>query len=297
MSRGRAFQPRLLSFLLLVLCLGASIAQGQDAPSEEGPLQNGADVPRVHLIGNDAIIRMSKAGLDDDVLLQTIRLQPGRYDTGPDDLIALRQAGVSGRVISAMQAHQAGLNVRPGLGNGEAAADVSPAPLAAGIDEIGVYFKRPGPAHEGDSWELLKNERVVFKSGGAVKSIVTHGIVNKDMNGHVDGARSDLVLPTGVQILIFAPNGTAPDEYQFLRFREHSDNREFRVLTGGVFHSESGSGRDEIEFHPTRTAPRMYTFTVPLDIEKGEYGVLPPGSSNPQGLAGTGRIFTFSIRE
>ena len=301
MCRGREFQPRLLSSLLLFLCLGARLARAQDAPSEEGPQGNGVDVPRVHLIGNDAIIRMSKAGLDENVLLQTIRLQPGHYDTGPDDLIALRQAGVSGRVIEAMQAHQAGLNVRPGSGSGsgEAGGDLSPtpAPLAPGIDEIGVYYKRPGPAHEGDSWELLKNERVFFKSGGAVKSIVTHGIVNKDMNGHVDGAKSDLVLPTGVQILIYAPNGTAPDEYQLLRFREHSDNREFRVLTGGVFHSESGSRRDEIEFHPTRKAPRMYTFTVPADIEKGEYGILPPGSSNPQGLAGTGRIFTFSIRE
>ena len=82
-----------------------------------------------------------------------------------------------------------------------------------------------------------------------------------------------------------------------MRFREHSSSREFRVMTGGVFHSETGSDRDEIEFHPHKIAPQMYTFTVPVDIEKGEYGVLPPGSSNPQGLAGTGKIFTFSIRE
>ena len=38
-------------------------------------------------------------------------------------------------------------------------------------------------------------------------------------------------------------------------------------------------------------------YTIPVDIEKGEYGVLPPGSANVQGIAGTGKIFTFSIRE
>jgi hypothetical protein len=36
---------------------------------------------------------------------------------------------------------------------------------------------------------------------------------------------------------------------------------------------------------------------VPNDIEKGEYGILPPGSANQQGIAGTGKIFTFSIIE
>jgi hypothetical protein len=47
----------------------------------------------------------------------------------------------------------------------------------------------------------------------------------------------------------------------------------------------------------TPTTPRMHTFTVPLDIEKGESGFLPPDSANIQILAATGRIFTFSIRE
>jgi hypothetical protein len=47
----------------------------------------------------------------------------------------------------------------------------------------------------------------------------------------------------------------------------------------------------------TTMAPRIHTFTVPLDIEKGESGFLPPDSANLQVLAATGRIFTVSIRE
>jgi len=251
--------------------------------SNAGPLQPNPDVARVHRIDNDTILRMAKAGLDDNILIQTIQLQPGHYDTGPDDLIALKTAGISQRVIAAMQAHGTGLEVR---GN---AKPVEPSPLAIGIDEIGVYYK----TKDGE-WLPLKNERVFFKSGGEVKNILTHGIVNKDMNGHIDGPKSPLILPTGVEILIYAPAGTEGPEYDFLRFREHSDSREFRVLTGGVFHSESGADRDEIEFNPKKIAAQMYTFTVPIDIQKGEYGVLPPGSA---GMQGTGKIFTFSIVE
>ena len=117
------------------------------------------------------------------------------------------------------------------------------------------------------------------------------------MNGHLDGPKSPLALPTGVHLLIYTPVGTQAEEYDLLRFDEHSGSRDFRVKTGGVFHSETGSQRNEIEFHPVRIAKDMYTFTIPVDIEKGEYGVLPPGSSNVPGLSNAGKIFTFSIRE
>jgi len=286
--------------LLLHLPLAAQTTADQlpnATDPSSGPTQPPADVTRLHLIDNETILRMSKAGLGDDVLVQTIQLQPGHYDTGPDDLITLKQAGLSDRVIAAMQAHGTGLVIRGNPRERNAVQDAAtvptaPTPLTLGVDEIGVYYK----SKTGEYIEL-HTERVVFKSGGAAKSILTHGIISKDMNGHLDGAQSDLILPTGVEILIYAPTGTDANEYDLLRFEQHKDNREFRTLTGGVFHSESGAARDEIEFHPKKIAAQLYSFTIPKDIEKGEYGVLPPGAANVQGIAGTGKIFTFSIRE
>jgi len=284
-------EPRLnlriiLPLAILLLALPTlALAQASTSDSSDGPLQPNTDTARVKQIDNDTIIRMAKAGLDDNILIQTIHLQPGHYATTPDDLIALKDAGVSQRVIAAMQAHGTGLDIRanmPVLVRGFTAQSM-------GLDEIGVYYK----SKDGE-WIPLKTERVAFKSGGTVKSLLTHGIVSRDMNGHIEGAKSPLKLPTGVEILIYAPAGTESTEYDFLRFREHSDNREFRTLTGGVFHSESGADRDEIEFHPKKIAPQMFTFTVPVDIEKGEYGVLPPATA---GMQGTGKIFTFSIVE
>ncbi|MGI4826695.1 MAG: hypothetical protein ACRYFU_00655 [Janthinobacterium lividum] len=279
--------PFLCTFALLCFAVGTAPGKAQGTTADEGPLQTNSDVTRAHALTNDTIIRMSKAGLDEHVILQTIKTEPGAYDTAPDDLIALKTAGISQHIIAAMQAHGAGLATRP-----NDTETVDPAPLAAGIDEIGVYYK-----DKDEMWVPLKTELVQFKSGGWLKSTATNNIVKQDLNGHVNGPKSPLVVNTGLQILIYAPAGTQPEEYEFVRFREHSSGREFRVKTGGVFHSETGSNRDEIEFHPQKISKQMYSFTVPNDIEKGEYGILPPGSSNTPGLATAGKIFTFSIRE
>jgi hypothetical protein len=282
---------------LALLPFGAPLPQLiAQAPSEQdGPLQTNTDLPRAHLINNDTILRMHQAGLGDDLLIQTIQLQPGHYDTAPDDLITLKSAGLSDRVISAMQAHASGLSLHT------AAVRAIPHPnaTALGLDEIGVYYKAPPNKNNDRSsdWIELHTERVIFKSAGTIKNILSDGLIGKDMNGHIDGPKSELSLPTGVEILIYAPAGTAAEEYDFLRFVTHKDSREFRTLTGGVLHSESGPARDEVEFHPYKLGPQIYTFTIPVDIEKGEYGILPPGSANIQGIAGTGKIFTFSIRE
>jgi hypothetical protein len=254
---------------------------------QEGPIVHDTDSVRVHQLDNDAVIRMSKAGLDDTILIQTIQTQPGHYDTTPDDLIALKNAGVSQHVIAAMQARSAGLSVR--------AADkptepITVALLAPGIDEIGVYYK-----NKDGQFIPLKTERVEFKSGGWIKSTVTHGIVSKDLNGHLEGPKSPINLAGGQQILIYTPPGTQAEEYTFVKFREHSDSREFRVMTGGVFHSKTGSDRDELDFDAKKIGPQMYVFTLIDNVESGQYGILPPGSSNAQGLNQTGKIFTFMI--
>jgi hypothetical protein len=280
----------LLLLAFATLFTGISSAQAND---DDGPMlpRNTDTTATRRAVTNDQVVRMVKAGLDEHIILQTIQEQPGRYDVAPDDLIALKDAGVSARIISALQAKTAGLTIRLDP-DGRPDRGVVPGPVAPALDEIGVYYKDK----TGD-WVPLKTERVVFKSSGWVKNALSDGLIKRDMNGHLEGPKSPLVLPTGIEILIFTPAGTSADEYDFLRLEKHKGSRDFRTLTGGLFTSESGSGRDELEFHPERIGPQMYVFTVPKDIIKGEYGVLPPGSANQRGLADTGKIFTFSIPE
>ncbi len=63
-----------------------------------GPLPDAA--PKI--LTNDSIMKMVKGGLGDDLIVQTINAQPGHYTTDADALVALKEAGVSDRVITGM---------------------------------------------------------------------------------------------------------------------------------------------------------------------------------------------------
>ena len=97
---------------------------------------------------------------------------------------------------------------------------------------------------------------------------------------------------TPVEFLLVAPEGVAITEFQLVRMRVNKDNREFRTVTGGVFHSQSGAVRDLIHFEGTKVAARVFCVTFPSSLGPGEYGFLPPGSAGS-----SGKIYSFHVIE
>jgi S1-C subfamily serine protease len=59
-------------------------------------------LPAQQTMNNDAIVKLVKAGLSDDLIVSTINASAATYDTSADGLIALKQAGVSEKVIAAI---------------------------------------------------------------------------------------------------------------------------------------------------------------------------------------------------
>src|SRR5438094_232993 len=90
---------------------------------------------------NDTILKMAKAGLGEEILLSTIKAQPGNYTTTPDDLIALKSAGITDKVIAAMieKTASGGAAPTPARPSGNPLAAItkaSPGP----VNEVGVYY-------------------------------------------------------------------------------------------------------------------------------------------------------------
>jgi hypothetical protein len=249
-------------------------------------------------LNNDAVIKLVKAGLSDDLIVTTINASPGTYDTSPDGLIALKAAGASDKVVAAIVLKAAAPPpVAATPAPAPAAEAPAPAPAAvsafpAGIDEVGVYYKDKSGA-----WTPLMPEVVNFKTGGVLKSIASDGWVKEDINGHIVGRHAKLSATYPFVMAVYVPEGTAITEYQLLRLRTSSSSREFRSKTGGVFHASGGAKRDSVDFQPEKLAPRLYQITLQQTLGKGEYGLLPPGSYSSANMASGGKIYSVSIIE
>ena len=261
----------LLAIVLMVLCPVFVVAQ--DA------------------LNNDSVVKMLKAGLSEDLVISAINSKPGNYDTSADGMIALKTAGASDKIISAIVIKASG-GTAPAPAPAAAAAPAAGG-LPAGIDEVGVYYQDKSGA-----WVSLMPEVVNFKTGGVLKTFATQGIVKGDINGHLQGPTAKTVLTLPITFAVYVPEGTAITEYQLLRLRPSGgQSREFRSVTGGIVHASGGAARDLVAFDTTKLAPRVYTITLKQDAGKGEYGVLPPGATASSNMASGGKMYTVSVPE
>jgi hypothetical protein len=232
---------------------------------------------------NASIVKMTKAGLGDDLIVSMVQNQPGHYELTPDTLTSLKSQGVSEKVLAAMAAKN----------SGAPAAAAAPAAKADAYDDmdIGVYYKLK------DVWTEMGTEAVNWKTGGVLKSIGSGGLVKGDVNGHLNGKESPTKVTTPLEFLIKAPEGSEGTDYQLVRLHVNSDNREFRTKTGGVFHASGGDTRDAVPFEATRIAKHVYSVTLKGDVGPGEYAFLAPGLTNSTASGSTGKAYTFHMLE
>jgi hypothetical protein len=255
---------RKFSLVALVLFSLSLVAFGQEA------------------LTNESIVKMTKAGLGEDLIVSMVQNQPGHYDLTPDSLVSMKSDGVSEKILAAMAAK-----------NAAPAAPAGAVKTADPYDDLdtGVYCKVKG------EWTEIKSEAVNWKTGGVAKSVFSNGIVKGDVNGHLNGKESLTKLTTPLEIMIKAPEGSEATDYQFVHLHVNSNNREFRTKTGGVFHATGGSTRDAIEFDQSKVAKHVYTVTFKGNLAAGEYAFLAPGLTNSTASGSTGKAYTFHLLE
>lgn len=279
------FPLRRLFLCLVVLLSASALLTAQTAPAPVAPAT-------ARNLTVDDIIKLSKAGLSDDTIIQKIRSNGQAFDLSTDQMLQIKSEGVSDRVIQAM--------LNPTAPPPAAAAPAPAATTAAAAkpsdlpDEMGVYMRRQGTTE----WVEVQPEVVNWKTGGVAKSWLSNGIVKGDVNGHLNGKSSSTSATTTTEFMIVAADGVAITEYQLLKLRENSDNREFRTMTGGVLHSSGGASRDLVKFDGKKVAPHHYLIQLSENLTPGEYGFLPPGAVASTNAAGsTGKIYSFKVLE
>lgn len=95
-------QKFLTPFVLAFLLIGQGIPAGYAQQPAPQPVQQPVPQAAPQSLSNEAVIKLVKAGLSDDLIVSTIGNSPGSYDISADGMIGLKSAGASDRVVSAI---------------------------------------------------------------------------------------------------------------------------------------------------------------------------------------------------
>ncbi|MDA2925647.1 hypothetical protein MYX78_00170 [Acidobacteria bacterium AH-259-G07] len=249
----------------------------------------------LEVLTNEKIIELGEANVSDELILTLITNSECNFEIDVDSILALKATGVSERIIQAMIKTSSASTPENLPSEGSKPALLVPAattPPDEGLvlpTEVGVFYSK-----NSDSLIEIEPEIVTWKEGGIFKKIATMGITRGHTNGLVRGAVSKYKINGNEDLYIYTMEGTSATEYQLLRLDEKKDRREFRAITGGIFHASGELDKNAVYFEPKKITSRTYKFRLP-DLAPGEYGLLAPGGMRGETTLGSGKMYTFSV--
>ncbi len=237
--------------VLLGLCL-ALLALSGPSRGESAPLTN-ADV-----------IKMLNAGLAPETVRLTVRTAPSKFDTSPDGLIALKQAGVDESVVEAMISAQAGGGAPAGK-SGSDTPRINPEEIML-VDEGQRHQMRYTVAQ-------VRTAARAMGWGG----VGTYAVLNGPQ------ARLRISNPRPA-FDIAVPGNAQPESYLTLASFAVRRNNTREVLIGGGYRSYS-TGIHPDRIVPTRGEPladqsgapdgfTLFRVTPDRDLAPGEYALV-----------------------
>jgi hypothetical protein len=195
-------------------------------------------------LNNDAVVKLVKAGLSDDLIISTITAQTGVYDTSTDGLIALKSAGVSDKVVSAMVAKDvapAPVPAPPPIPIANPAAVPPPAPQSTVAPPPAPQVPPPPPFHSTDGKiRVYVTDHPIFESNGIGMASGDRHNVSAAAVSHTQAGDDPRTVEVQADILKVCPAfvmaSNNPDRADYvLVFRRRGGARSSMFAFGGLY--------------------------------------------------------------
>jgi hypothetical protein len=298
------FTGRVLQLMRYCLCIFVLLFTGLGSAQE--PLTN------------EAIVKMVKASLSEDVIVSMVRTQPARYTVAPEQLIALKSAGVSDRIVAAMvdrtSANSYGVPTASGatLTGGASAGGDNNNPMASHDSGIYLYSK-----DRNGQYKLTMLEQAAYqgsKSGGVLGYALTSGLKKAKMKAVIPGQYASIRVPDTMPVFYFyfedkaaglgkggfgAGSVSNPNQFALIRLDVTKSSRETTIGEVGALGMNSGTNeKSMVTFKSERLRPGLYKVVPASPMEPGEYCYLVSNANMGAygaGAAGAGQIFDFGV--
>ncbi|MBV7256175.1 hypothetical protein KCG44_05185 [Pacificimonas sp. WHA3] len=265
-------------------------------------------------ITNADVVQLVDLKIGDAAIVAKIEASEPDFALSTDDMIALKNANVSGEVIAAMLRADTEARQRP-VELSESSAD----PLVP--HRQGVYLLADWEAEP----RMMRIDPITSnqtKTGGLFGYALTAGIASLSVKAVIPGENSQHIARQAQPKFYFyfdqaVPNGTSPslwtsafggsiispNEFSLVRLKEKKKRREARVGSVNIAGAKSGvMDKDQIAFSTEELSAGIFMVTPSIPLEPGEYGfVLSSSAGGGSALTGQGaqtsRVFDFSISE
>ncbi len=144
-----------------------------------------AGAQQQEVLNNDSVVKMVHAGLGESLIVTMIRNEPGKYSVTPDEVIRLKQEGVSEKILSAMVTKSNAEALAPPVPSGPVKIAAN-TPIKLAVDEAlsSTSAKAGDPVKVVAADDLLINKQVVIAKGAPA---VAHIVSAKPKGGGHDG--------------------------------------------------------------------------------------------------------------
>jgi hypothetical protein len=193
-------------------------------------------------------------------LPRELKTGPVTFQLTDSDLVELKKAGVSSKVVAAML---------------DASALVSP--------RVTV-----------DNKEVILHTLGESKVGGRIGHVATFGMKSTKVKAYLEGQHSAVISGANPSIVIDLPKGTPIDNFILVQLDEKTDRRELEVdSVGGIVGAKHGVREEAIrKTHASDLGGNRFQLGTEK-LKKGDYIVYVVGSADfEKGIYGRGYDFT-----
>jgi hypothetical protein len=259
-----------------------------------------ATVASAEVMDNATVLNLAKAGLSEQVIIDKINSEPCGYDVSTDGIIALKRAGLSEGVISAMVRRCATLAGVKGV----AGDDFSPNPKVR--HSPGIYVMQSWSPTSGlQKLRPSKSSGVRTSGNGSILFPLVAKLTLTGTESHIP-----VMAPAPVFYFYFNPSDTtvsdfgqensvaaqSPSEFTLVRFHLKGDTRELDMgkmsaYGGSIMSYRKGiNPKSALKVDTEEQGNGIFKVTVPQPLESGEYAFVFSGAN------GTARIYDFSVK-
>lgn len=259
---------------------------------------------------NNEVLMLTKAGLNESIIINKIRASNTDFDLSTDELIRLKKEKVSDKIVNAMLEAKSGKPmtattnvIKTGVGSGNSNDPMSP-------HGYGIYlFQKIDGKNK--MTQLTPNVSAQNRTGGGFTAAITPlGLGKRKTKANLPGRNADMQIDESEPVFYFyldASSGglntssgipSTPNEFALVRFNLRSDNREITIAKANAYSAKGGlSDEYVIEFDSQDLGNGIFKITPKSSLSNGEYAfyLLNSGNSNASMAIGS-KFFDFGVK-